>query len=71
LEGLAEALNAPVRDFFDGDASEKTDPKREALVTASKMSTRSLTIDDLSLVVSILDLMARRDAGRASGRRKG
>jgi transcriptional regulator with XRE-family HTH domain len=70
LERLAEELNAPVRDFFDADASEKADPKREALIAALKMSARSLTMDDLSLAVSILDLMAKRDVGRRPARRK-
>jgi transcriptional regulator with XRE-family HTH domain len=70
LERLAEELNAPVRDFFDTDAAAKSDPKREALVAALKMSASYLSIDDLSLAVSIVDLMTKRDGGKRPGRRK-
>jgi transcriptional regulator with XRE-family HTH domain len=70
LERLADALNAPVREFFDTDAVD-ADPKREALLTALKTSARALSLEDLAFAQSVLDLLAKRDHGKRSGRRGG
>jgi transcriptional regulator with XRE-family HTH domain len=70
LERLADALNAPVREFFDTDAVDP-DPKREALPTALKTSARGLSLDDLAFAQSMLDLLAKRESGKRSVRGSG
>jgi transcriptional regulator with XRE-family HTH domain len=65
IERLAEALDTPVREFFDTNGVD-SDPKREALLTAMITTARALSVDDLALALAILDLMAQRVDGKRS-----
>ena len=69
LERLAEALNVPVREFFDSDGAE-SDPKREALLMTLKMSARILSTDDIEFAIGLLDLIAKREREKPQRRRR-
>jgi transcriptional regulator with XRE-family HTH domain len=69
LERLAEALNTPVREFFDAGGLDP-DPKREALLAAMITAARALSVDDLAFALAILDLVAQREHDKRPGRRR-
>jgi transcriptional regulator with XRE-family HTH domain len=68
LERLAQALDVPIRDFFDSDGTEGGSAQRQKLLAEVIDMARRMTDKDLQVAVQVLDAVTSgktRNKGKA------